>query len=43
MQCTNCATVHGGLANRSLFVSGMEKPFGREFIRKEESAGHERA
>lgn len=31
-------SLHGGAANRSLFVSGTEEPFGREFIRKEESA-----
>lgn len=37
-QCTACTTVHGGAANRSLFVSGTEDPSGREFIRKEESA-----
>lgn len=38
VQCIACTTVHGGAANRTLLVSGTEEPFGREFIRKEESA-----
>lgn len=36
MQCVNCATAHGDPADRSLFVSGAEEPFGREFVRKEQ-------
>ena len=39
VQCINCTTVHGGPADRSLFVSGAETLFGKEFIRKEESDG----
>lgn len=39
VQCINCTTVQCGPGSRSLFVSGTEEPFGRAFIRKEQSAG----